>query len=213
MKYLTHYVISVILLVLLSACSGNEEESDSLKEPENIGVPVTIHDDDCEGENYQITDRDGEILKYCLPVDTKSAAEFVSAYNQSSIETNSVSLDESDPNEFYRGAEDVYDDIALNFDQYTAVDKVHHVFIFAEFISTVERENQLQEVMFNSIKAFNTSLSTSEVEDIVSRLMEDMITPQTHIEFDYKNNFYRIEIDNLEAVAITIRSNEFNGAY
>ena len=182
-------------------------------EPDNIGVPVTINDIDCKGENYQITHSDGETLKYCLPEDAKSAEEFVSAYNKSGTETNSTPLNDSNPSEYYRSAVDVYDDIALKFDQFNAKDKIHHVFIFAEFISTDERENQLKEVMFNTIKAFNTTLDSSEVSDIANRLMEDGVAPQTHIEFDYKNNFYRIEIDNRETIAVTIRSNEFNGAY
>ncbi len=203
----------VVLILLLSACSSSDEESEGLMEPDNIGVPVTINDIDCIGENYQITHKDGETLKYCLPEDAKTAVEFVSLYNKSSNETNSATLNESNSNEFYGSAVDVYDDIALKFNKFNAKDKIHHVFIFAEFISTDDRKTKFKEVMFNSIKAFNTSLDSSEVADVVNRLMEEGITSQTHIEFDYKNNFYRIEIDNRETIAVAIRSNEFIGAY
>lgn len=212
-KNITQWCILLAIVILLTACMSSNEEVEVLTEPENVGIPVPINDNDCKGENYQITSKDGEILRYCLPEDTKSAEEFLSAYNGVGIETNTALLNGSDPTEYYRSAVDVYDDIALNFNQYTAIGKVQDVFIFAEFISTSERENQLKEVMTNSISAFNRTISANEVSHIVNRLMAQGISPQTHIEFDYKNNFYRIEIDDMEAIAVAIRSNEFNGAY
>lgn len=212
-KYFILYGILVIVIMLVTACSSPDEVNKSVVESDKIGIPITISDIDCKGENYQITFKNGETLKYCLPSDAVSAEEFVTAYNKLEIENDSAGLTVTDPKEFYRSAIDVYDDIALKFSQFIAKDKIQDVFIFAEFVSTDEREEQLKEVMSNSIGAFNTSLNSSEVADIVSKLMQEGITPQTHIEFDYKNNFYRVEIDELKAIAVTIRSNEFQGAY
>lgn len=118
-----------------------------------------------------------------------------------------------DPKEFYRSAVDVSDNIFLKFNQFIAKDKIHHVFIFAEFVSTDEEIKKLKEVMFHSIKAFNTTLDSAKISEIIDQLTQEGIKPRTHIEFDYKNNFYRMEIDDLGAVSVSIRSNEVREAY
>lgn len=206
-----------IVLVLLTSCivANNDEEviGELEKSSENIGVPIPIDDPNCSGFSYKVTYNNGETLWYCLPENAITAEEFVIAYNNIASEKASATLNLTDPTDLYRGTEDVYQDIAIKMNKYNVVDAVHYVFIFAEFINNKDDEVKLRDVMFNSIQAHDMSLESKEVEDIVERLLAEGIKARTHIAFDYKDNFYRMEIDELKAVAVSIRSNLFTKAY
>lgn len=69
-RFINIFFFSVMILTL-SACSSVDEgnEKVSTDEVSQIGVPVDISDPDCDGENYQITFKDGQTFTYCLPVD------------------------------------------------------------------------------------------------------------------------------------------------
>lgn len=198
-------------LVFISACSSSDTVADESVQRENKKPVVeNIEDSSCAGESYQITFSDGEILQYCLPPNAKSAKDFITAYNQSANETNTKQFEIPNPNVLYGSAMDVYDNIAIKFNDYPMKDKVHYAFVFAEFISDKHREAQLREVIYNTVKAYDTNLTADEVNQLTDRALSEGITPRTSINFEYKTNSYLMEIDDMSAIGFSIRTNEFD---